>query len=106
MPPPKTALFVVSVESIQQEPCISSDGRFLKSAVIKGVSQDSEDSFEIRTGPLSSEQIRRCELLQRHGSTVVEIPHTWKWEHGENWEGEVIKAAMDRVAKRYENDEV
>src|ERR1017187_9455687 len=100
----KQTLIAISVKSIQREPCISSDGRFLKSAVITGVSENPDVSFEIKTGLLPPEQVHRCELLQQHGSTVVEVPDNWRWEYNEpsRWQEAVIKAAMERVAKRYE----
>ncbi len=103
----KRTLIAISVESIQREPYISSDGGFLKSAVITGVSQDPELSFEMKTGPPHPQQVHCCELLQRHGFTVVEVPDSWKWEYNESWRlrEAVIKAAMERVAKRYERGE-
>jgi hypothetical protein len=46
-------LIAISVESIQREPYISPEGSFLKSAVIRGASQNPELSFEMKTGLLN-----------------------------------------------------
>ncbi len=104
MEPKKQTLIAISVESIQREPYISSDGNLLKSAVIMGISDEAEVSFEMKTGLLNPEQVRRCQLLQRHGFTVVEVPDNWKWKYNAPslWQEEVIEAAMRRVAKRYD----
>ncbi len=99
----KPALISISVKSIQQQPYISPHGGLVKSAVLEGVSQTPEVSFEMTTAPLAPEQLHRLELLQQHGFTVVEVPQDWKWcNNGSGgWQAVVIKAAMERVAKRY-----
>lgn len=99
----RPTLIAVSVDRFQREPYISPQGGICKSAVIKGASQDPEVSFEMKTGPLSPEQVHRCELLQRHGCTIVELPNNWKWGYDGpgGWQEIVINAAMERVSKLY-----
>jgi hypothetical protein len=79
VPPNKATLIAIFVKSIQQEPYISPHGGLSKSAVIRGLSENSEISFELKTGLLNPEQVHRCELLQQHGFTVVEVPDDWRW---------------------------
>src|ERR1039458_9820403 len=58
----------------------------------------------MRTSLLNSEQVRRCELLQRHGFTVVELPRdipAWRRDGRGGWIDQVIINAMEQVAKRY-----
>src|SRR5690242_9895600 len=99
----RPTLIAVSVDRFQREPYISPQGEFCKSAVIKGASQEPEVSFELKMGPLSSEQVHRYELLQRHGSTIVELPSNWKWGYDGpgGWQEIVIKAAMESVSQLY-----
>ena len=103
MPSDKPILIAISVRSIQQKPYISPHGGFCKSAVIEGMSENPEVSFEMETGLLHPEQIHCCELLRQHGFTVVEVPGNWKWGYNgaEGWQEVVIKAAMERVLKLY-----
>lgn len=101
------SLIAISIESIQKAPYIGSDGRFAKTATVRGVSKQQDMCFTITTNLLSPEQIRVFELLARHGSTVVEVPKNW--EYGYNgpggWQEVVIQQAMDRIAKLYEGKE-
>ena len=73
----KPLLVAISVRSIQGEPYIV-NGRVAQSADIKGESSDPNSRFSIRTGLLNDEQLRRCELLKRHGSTMVELPDGYR----------------------------
>lgn len=103
----KNALIVVTVESIQNEPYISPHGGLAKSATLKAVSSNRELIFDLQTGLLNPEQIRRCELLLRHGFTVVELPQNVPlWRDGiGGWKDKVIVNAMERIAQTYADGE-
>ncbi len=98
----KPLLVAISVRSIQREPYIV-NGRVAQSADIKGESSDPNSRFSIRTGLLNDEQLRRCELLKRHGSTMVELPDGYRGDN--RWIDTAIQKAMDRIAGLYEGKE-
>lgn len=95
------------VKSIQNEPYLSPHGGLAKSATLKAVSSNNELIFDFQTGLLNPEQIRRCELLQRHGFTVVERPKDVPlWQDGiGGWKDKVIVNAMERIAQTYADGE-
>jgi DNA-binding PadR family transcriptional regulator len=79
-----------------------------KSANIRGESQDRDVCFNHKTGGLNSETLQRCETLQRHGFTVVEVPRDWRYGyHGieGGWKVFVIQRALERVAAIYERSQ-
>jgi hypothetical protein len=96
------ALVAISVKSIQREPYIV-NGRFAQSADIEGRSRDRNSRFSIKTGLLNDEQLRRCELLKRHGSTVVELSDGYRDDN--RWIDAAIQKALDRIAELYEGTE-
>ena len=100
-------LIAISIESMQNVAYIGADGRVAKTATIRGMSKLREVCFRQTTGLLNPEQIRRCELLKRHGCTVVEVPKNWQYGYNEpgGWQEVVIKQAMERVAMLYEGKE-
>ncbi len=98
----KPLLVTISVRSIQREPYFV-NGRFAQSADIEGKSSDPNSKFYIRTGLLNEEQLRRCELLKRHGSTVIELSDGYRGDN--RWIDTAIQKAMDRIAGLYEGKE-
>ena len=81
MESPKPVLIALSIKSIQTEPYLGPNGQMCKSANICGESKDRDVCFNIKTGLLNPESLRRCELLQSHGFTVVEVPKDWRYGH-------------------------
>lgn len=107
MESPKPVLIALSIKSIQTEPYLGPNGQMCKSANICGESKDRDVCFNIKTGLLNPESLRRCELLQSHGFTVVEVPKDWRYGHSGpgGWQEVVIQQAMDQVAAIYEETE-
>jgi hypothetical protein len=107
MEPPEPILLAVSIESIQTEPYLGPDMRMAKSANICGESKDRDVCFNIKSGLLNSDSLHRCELLQKHGFTVVEVPNDWRYAYNGpgGWQEIVIQQAMKQVAENYEETE-
>jgi hypothetical protein len=101
----RPTLIAISIKSIQIEPYIAPNFQFCKSATIEGESRNREFCFTMKTGLLNPEQLRRCELLEQHGFTVVEAPDTHGHHGPGGWQEEAVIRAMNRIAKRYENSE-
>ena len=107
MESPKPVLIALSIKSIQTEPYLGPNGQMCKSANICGESKDRDVCFNVKTGLLNPESLRRCELLQQHGFTVVEVPNDWRYGYNGpgGWQEVVIQQAMEQVAAIYEETE-
>ena len=101
--PDKPLLISISVTSIQIEPYVGPDMRLSQSTNIRGKSEEPDACFDMKTGLLNSEQIKCCELLRQHGSTLVEVPDNWRYsQNGRgSWVDDVIRQAMNQVATLY-----
>jgi hypothetical protein len=104
---PKPVLIALSIKSIQTEPYLGANGQMCKSANICGESKERDVSFNVKTGLLNPESLRRCEILQQHGFTVVEVPKDWRYGYNGpgGWQEVVIQQAMEQVAAIYEETE-
>jgi predicted nucleotide-binding protein len=93
-------LIVVSIIELRDEPFIGPDRKIAKRAIIRGESSNPELSFEFTTGLLNPEQREHCEVLQRHGSTVVEAPPDWRFGYHSPiiWQESVVRSALEQVA--------
>ncbi len=107
MESPKPVLIALSIKSIQTEPYLGANGQMCKSANICGESKERDVSFNVKTGLLNPESLRRCEILQQHGFTVVEVPKDWRYGYNGpgGWQEVVIQQAMEQVAAIYEETE-
>jgi hypothetical protein len=99
-------LIAISVISLKDHPFPMAIFPRPQQAIIVGKSIQRDYSFQFTTGPLNPEQSRRCRMLQRHGSTVVEFSddnHLFGWNR-EKWQESIIIKAMDKIASLYPKD--
>lgn len=103
----KPILIGVTVQSTERVPYLTPQGSLAQRALIVGESASREHSFTFQTGLLNPEQLQRCEDLQQHGFTVVELPDDWQWKYrgSEGWQEAVIRQAMKTMQELYENKE-
>ncbi len=93
-------LIEISIRSVTVHPFFVTVSPRPMQAVIVARSPQSELSFEIETGGLNAEMLRRCHLLQQHGFTVVEFSDD-KYEfqaHRHRWQEATIQKAMDKIS--------
>jgi hypothetical protein len=99
-------LIAISVSSLRDHPFPMAIFPRPQQAIIVGRSSQRDYSFQFTTGPLNPEQTRRCRMLQRHGSTMVEFSddnHYFGW-NPEKWQESIIIKAMDAIASLYPGD--
>lgn len=88
----------VNVKSLNMHPAIGPNGGFTYAVKFHVEPLDNGIPFDLDS-VIGDETLRRCRLLQERLNITLEAPEIWQVSRPNNWQEEIINAALAKVAE-------